>query len=78
MGLNLKELSRLGKSLSRSGVLIGTSPFGGAHTRRGLAIGNALHRLLPDMPIHYASGGPDADIYRRAGVNIHDVLLFEA
>lgn len=40
-------------------------------------MGQALSALRPDMPIHYASGGPDVEIYRRAGVDIHDVLLFE-
>lgn len=29
------------------------------------------------MPIRYASGGPDVEIYRRAGADVFDVLMFE-
>jgi len=77
MQLSHKGISRLGRPPSRSGVLIASSPFGGGHARRSLAMGLALSRLRPDLPIQYLSGGPDVEIYRRAGVSIHDLLLFE-
>ncbi|HLG71503.1 MAG TPA: glycosyltransferase [Chloroflexota bacterium] len=58
-------------------VLIGASPFGGAHARRGLAIGQALSALRPDAHVRYVSGGPDVEMFRRAGVEVEDLLLFE-
>src|SRR3990170_5773561 len=55
-------------------ILIGTSTYGGGHVYRDLAISLALSHIIPSCEIIYASGGAAAEMYRREGIPVLDIL----
>jgi UDP-N-acetylglucosamine:LPS N-acetylglucosamine transferase len=55
-------------------ALFCTSPVGGGHALRDVAIGRELRKLLPDLEIIHVAGGPSAQMLRERGELVEAIL----